>query len=411
MEQQVTSTTVISENRTSTPGLSSQLFGGNFKKDNLEKRIQELMRESTEFHELKQHVIDKGIARIKDEGLAGKLRPMLPSFIALLVSIIIDVSNVPFLGRVAQNLANWLFPGTVLYNKVVEPISFWWLPWIVYGVFVLCAELSYRKLLSEVSTKGISQEIIERITSRYATIVDGLGTALPLLGAAILLISIKEGPVVFLGFSVPFEIKAIVILAIAKLFEIVFDAQGLKFAEIREDINTLEKEYYTEREDIHQRAILQQLHDAFSRRTDIAPTEKFTKEDALEIQNTLKRTAEFSDTISKNVITMRNALSEMSKTNIHDAEVLREIQTTSQALTTALSAAALTNEYSETMKKNIEAMRNMINELNNVKMPSESVLKELQITAHMLTETVNALKDAQAIKGLDNLAYLAGKRQ
>jgi hypothetical protein len=39
------------------------------------------------------------------------------------------------------------------------------------------------------------------------------------------------------------------------------------------------------------------------------------------------------------------------------------------------------------------------------------VLKELQITAHMLTETANSLKDAQAIKGLDNLAYLAGKRQ
>jgi hypothetical protein len=38
------------------------------------------------------------------------------------------------------------------------------------------------------------------------------------------------------------------------------------------------------------------------------------------------------------------------------------------------------------------------------------MLKELQITSHMLSETVNSFKDAQAIKGLDNLAYLAGKR-
>ena len=63
------------------------------------------------------------------------------------------------------------------------------------------------------------------------------------------------------------------------------------------------------------------------------------------------------------------------------------------------------------MKKNLEAMRNLMSEMNNIKYPDESVLKELQITAHMLTETANALKDTQAIKGLDNLAYLAGKRQ
>lgn len=403
--------TATNENRTPAPGVSSQLFGGNFKKDNLEKRIQELMRESTEFHELKQHVIDKGIARIKGEGFAGRFGPMLPSFIALVVSIFIDVSRVPFLGNVAENLARSIFPTAELFNKAIEPLTFWWIPWLVYGIFLLCSELSFRKLLSEVSTKGISQEIIERITSRYASIVDGLGTALPLLGAAILLISIKEGPTIFLGFSVPFEIKAIVILAIAKLFEIVFDSQGLKFAEIREDLNTLEKEYFSERDDIHQRAILQQLHDALSRKTEVAPAERFTKEDALEIQNTLRRSAEFSDAISKNIITMRNAITEMSKTNIHDAEVLRELQNTSSALTTALSAAVQTSEYSEAMRKNIEAMRNTIVELNNIRYPDENVLKELQITAHMLTETVNSLKDAQAIKGLDNLAYLAGKRQ
>lgn len=406
MEQQMPLTTTSTESKKTV--VTSQFIDRDFKRENLEKRVQELTQESTEFHELKQHIIDKGIKRIEDEGLAGRFRPMIPSFVALVISVFIDVSNVPFLGRVAENLAGWIFPGTELYNKVVEPISFWWLPWLAYAIFFLCAELSYRKLLNEVSTKGISEEIIERITSRYSTIVDGIGTALPLLGAAILLISIKEGPVIFLGFSVPFEIKAIVILAIAKLFEIVFDAQGLKFAEIREDINTLDKEYYSERQDTHQKALLQKLHDAL--RPSIAPAEKFTREDALEIQNTLKRANEYSDAISKNVMTMRNAITEMSRTNIHDTEVLRELQNSSQALTTALSAAVQTSEYSEAMRKNIEAMRNMINELNNVKLPDESVLRELQTTANMLTETANALKDAQSIRGLDNLAYLAGKR-
>ncbi len=393
-------------------GSSSQLFGSNFKKDNLDKRVQELLKQSTEYHELKQYVINRGISKIQAEGVVGRFSPAIPSLIALLVSVFIDVANVPFLGKIAQTLANAIFPGGVVLNKGVEPISLWWMPFIVYALFILLAELSYRKLMKEVSTKGCSQEIIERITNRYATIVDGIGTALPLLGAAILLISIKEGPVVFLGFSVPFEIKSIVILAVAKLFETVFDAQGLKFAELREELNDLEKEYFTEREDIHQRAILQQLHDGFNRTGGVAATgyEKFSKEEAAELMNSLKKASEFGEQISKNVVIMKNAISEMSKTNVHDSELLRELQNTSQSLTTALAAASQTAEYSEVMKKNLEAMRNLLKEMDNLKYPDEALLKELQITSHMLTETVNSFKDVQTIKGLDNLAYLAGKR-
>ena len=62
------------------------------------------------------------------------------------------------------------------------------------------------------------------------------------------------------------------------------------------------------------------------------------------------------------------------------------------------------------MKNNLEAMRNLLGELQNVKYPDESLLKEIQITTHMLTETVNSLKDAGSAKGIENLAYIAGKR-
>jgi hypothetical protein len=395
------------------PGGSSQLFGSNFKKDNLEKRVQELLKQSTEYHELKQYIINRGVNKIQSEGIAGRFAPAIPSLIALVLSVFIDVSKVPFLGKIAETLAQSIFPGSVTLNKGVEPVALWWMPFIVYALFILLAELSYRKLMREVTTKGCSQEIIERITNRYAAIVDGIGTALPLLGAAFLLISIKEGPIIFLGFSVPFEIKSIVILAIAKLFETVFDAQGLKFAELREELNDLEKEYFTEREDIHQRAILQQLHDGFSKTnlgTTAAGYEKFSKEEAAEIQNSLKKAAEFGEGISKNVVIMKNAIAEMSKTNVHDSELLRELQNTSQSLTTALAAASQTKEYSEAMKQNLQAMRDLMKEMENVKYPDESMLKELQITAHMLTETVTSFKDASAIKGLDNLAFIAGKR-
>lgn len=393
-------------------GKTSQLFGSNFKQDNLEKRVQELMRESTEYHELKKYVIEKGITQIQSEGLIGRYGSAIPSIIAVILSYFIDVSRVPLLGEVAKNFALYLFPNSKLFEMERPPVTLWWLPFLVFGIFLLCSELSYRKLLREVSTKGVSQEIIERITTRYASIVDGLGTALPLLGAAILLISIKEGPVVFLGFSVPFEIKAITILAIAKLFEAVFDSQGLKFAELREELNDLEKEYFSERDDVHQRAILQQLHDGFSKRSpdSAAVSEKFSKEEAAEIRGSLQKAAEFSESISKNIVIMKNAIVEMSKTNVHDSELLRELQNTSQSLTTALSAATQTAEYSEIMKKNLEAMRSLMSEMDKIKYPDENILKEIQITAHMLTETVNSLKDTQAIRGLDNLVYLAGKR-
>ncbi|MFI5212075.1 MAG: hypothetical protein ACHQIH_04275 [Ignavibacteria bacterium] len=393
-------------------GSTSQLFGSNFKKDNLDKRVQELLRQSTEYHELKQYIINRGVNKIQSEGVIGRFSPAIPAVIALLLSIFIDVSSVPFLGKIAQQLANSVFPGQVVLNTQVDPVALWWMPFIVFALFILLAELSYRKLMKEVTTKGCSQEIIERITNRYSTIVDGIGTALPLLGAAILLISIKEGPVVFLGFSVPFEIKSIVVLAVAKLFETVFDAQGLKFAELREELNDLEKEYFTEREDIHQRAILQQLHDGFSRAGGAAATgyEKFSKEEAAEIQNSLKKASEYGEHISKNVVIMKNAIVEMSKTNVHDSELLKELQNTSQSLTTALAAASQTAEYSEVMKTNLEAMRNLMKEMDNIKYPDEALLKELQITSHMLTETVNSFKDTTALKGLDNLAFLAGKR-
>ena len=121
---------------------SSQLFGSNFKKDNLDKRVQELLKQSTEYHELKQYVINRGINKIQSEGVAGRFAPAIPSVIALLLSVFIDVANVPFLGKIAQTLANTVFPGSVTLNKGVEPVQLWWMPFIVYALFVLLAELS-----------------------------------------------------------------------------------------------------------------------------------------------------------------------------------------------------------------------------------------------------------------------------
>ena len=67
-------------------------------------------------------------------------------------------------------------------------------------------------------------------------------------------------------------------------------------------------------------------------------------------------------------------------------------------------------EYSEKLQTNMNSVKTIVSEINNINLPDEKVLKELQITAHFLSETMNNMKDSSATKSLENLVYLAGKR-
>ena len=74
--------------------------------------------------------------------------------------------------------------------------------------------------------KDTSETEIIKTIEKWSGIVDGIGTALPLIGAAVILFTVglgKEYQYLFLEFAVPFEIKSLFILAAAKLFESVFD--------------------------------------------------------------------------------------------------------------------------------------------------------------------------------------------
>ena len=89
-----------------------------------------------------------------------------------------------------------------------------------------------------------ASETIDRVISSYTSIIDSISTALPLLGAALLLISIKFGEEVFLGLSVPFEIKAFIILALGKLFEPVLDQLGVEFQNIATHVSDLKRKIF-----------------------------------------------------------------------------------------------------------------------------------------------------------------------
>lgn len=339
---------------------STQIYSG--ESMSVEERINLLQNYDKELTQIREHLIEKNISRIKSEGSKAILSAAIPSFILLVLSFFIDVANVPFLGKVAVNFANSLFPGTQLLNTGVEPYQFWWLPILVYVIFVLTAILCNIALRKEISEKGLTEGSISRIIDKYAGTVDAVATALPLLGAAFLLVSIKEGPTIFLGFSVPFEIKSILILAIGKLFESVFDAQAVKYNEIQDEIKQVQTEYYYEKEASTQKAILAELTRA--RTPDVpVPVQQLKGFD-------------------------------MKKEDVEQIYKVMEI----------------TNKISETFAKNMATLDAILKDLGNSKLTDEKVLNQLQSTASYLNETIKGIKDTNALKGLENLVYLAGKR-
>lgn len=380
----------------------------------IQKKINYLMRSNDELSEIRNYIIDRKIAEIENEGFATLFKAAIPSFILLIVSFFIDVSSVPFLGNIANNLAKWLFPGTELLNTGVTPIQFWWLPVVSYLVFIFCAFLSNKSLKKEIALRGASEGGISRIIDRYSGIVDAIGTALPLLGAAILLLSIKEGPTIFLGFSVPFEIKSIVVLAIAKLFDAVFDAQALKYQEIQEEIRKVESEYFFKQEESLQKAILSELVEL--KRGGLGASNngmvKEISKDQLEaMYKVLKGINDENQRFATNLDHMKKSVAELHSVKLIDPQTMSDVQKVSEALALVATTVNKSTENTSAIRENMEAIRKIVTEINNIKLPDEKALKELQVTSHFLNETITNMKDSAAAKSLENLVYLAGKRQ
>ncbi len=187
------------------------------------------------------------------------LKPAIISFIALIISFFLDLSRVPILGNITIDIAKSLFPSWKPVEENVIPYSFWWLPVLTYAFFVLMAYLAYSKLKLEIIRTPASATI-DRIINSYTSVVDSISTALPLIGAAILLISIKLGEEVFLGLSVPFEVKALIVLALGKLFEPVLDQLGVEFQNVVNHVEDIRQKYFSRIQVESSKTLLKQLN-------------------------------------------------------------------------------------------------------------------------------------------------------
>ena len=247
------------------------------------------------------NILEEKVDAYKKEAIrqirfSAVIKPALISLIALIISFFLDLANVPLLGNISSKMAKSLFPTWQANAEALVPYSFWWIPVLIYILFLALAFSLFNKLKIEVIRRP-STETIDKIISSYTTITDSISMSLPLIGAAILLISIKLGEEVFLGLSVPFEVKALIVLAIGKLFEPVLDQLGLEFQNVVDHVKNMRERYYSQLQIRNSKSIVKQL--SLQSNTQ-HPVPDISVKDLEQYKTILNQTSQLSETILKN---------------------------------------------------------------------------------------------------------------
>ncbi len=157
----------------------------------------------------------------------------IPSLFVLIISIWFD----SLYQRVLNNVIG---DNKLQLNNGVEVFNLWFYPIIVYLIFVLCLIWLIRIINNSINESRATETEIVKTIEKWSGTVDSIGTALPLIGAAVILFTVglgKENQKLFFEFAIPFEIKSLFILAIAKLFESVFDEFEIQVQKIYDGIN------------------------------------------------------------------------------------------------------------------------------------------------------------------------------
>ena len=279
-----------------------------FEKDGLEEELKNFSKAATE--KIKFIII---------------IKPALISFVALIISFFLDISYVPFLGNISVKIATELFPAWKPSGAMIAPYSFWWLPVFIYIFFLFLSYLAYSKLKVEIIRTPAS-ETIDRIITSYTTIVDSISTALPLIGAAILLISIKLGEEVFLGLSVPFEVKALIVLAIGKLFEPVLDQLSVDFQNVVNHVKDIKDRYFSRLQLENSKNILKQIsgHEFKS--------PEFSLKDIEQYNNVLQNTNQLSEAILNNFNLVHSILEKINNSQSISKEKLEELKSLAESI-------------------------------------------------------------------------------
>ncbi len=280
------------------------------------------------------------------------IKPAIISLIALVISFFLDLSSVPLLGNVTIELAQALFPAWQPAEETISPYSFWWLPVVVYGLFIFLSFLAYNKLRLEI-VRTPASETIDRVINSYASVIDSISTALPLIGAAILLISIKLGEEVFLGLSVPFEVKALIVLALGKLFEPVLDQLGVEFQNVVNHVKDIKDRYFSKIQIENSKSLIKQLSGGSVVGTG-ARVPEITAKDLEHYKTLLEQTNQISEQIYKNFSSVNYLLEKINNTQNISAEKIEQLKSLANSISQA--SASLSDEKTITGLKHLESI-------------------------------------------------------
>jgi hypothetical protein len=258
----------------------------------------------------------------------------------------LDVSTVPLLGDVTFDLARKVFPTWEPPTYAFEPFSFWWVPIFAYALFLFISYLAYNKLKIEIIRTPAS-ETVDRLIEASTSVIDSIATALPLIGAAVLLISITLGEEIFLGLSVPFEIKALIILAIGKLFLPVLDQLGIEFQNVVNHVQDIRDKYFSR----IQIESLKQMN-----KGGMAGTggEKISVEDMQRFKSVMDETSRLSNVILKNFSSAREMMEKISQLEQIGSDKIQQLNALANSITQASSS--LTDERTLAGLKHLEAI-------------------------------------------------------
>ena len=169
----------------------------------------------------------------KGISIKSLLYSALPSIIVIIISIFFDSIYQSAINKISGG------EGLVITQDIVA-INLWWYPVLVFMVFILCLIWAVKVVAGKIEDRHPSETEVIKTIEKWSGLVDGIGTALPLIGAAVILFTIglgKENQKLFLEIAVPFEIKSLFILASAKLFESVFDEYEIQVQNLYDSRN------------------------------------------------------------------------------------------------------------------------------------------------------------------------------
>lgn len=302
-------------------------------------------------NELERELEDYTKSAVRKIQFSVVFKPAMISFAALIISFFLDLSTVPILGNVTVDIARALFPTWQPAQESISPYSFWWLPVLTYAFFVFMAFLAYNKLKLEIIRTPASATI-DRIINSYTSVIDSISTALPLIGAAILLISIKLGEEIFLGLSVPFEVKALIVLAIGKLFEPVLDQLGVEFQNIVNHVEDIREKYFSRIQIENSKNLMKQLNQ-FAGGNNTGAT-NLSLADLEKYKLLIEHSAKLSEIMHKNFASISMLAEKINQIDTVSSQKIQELSTLANSIQQASNS--LSDEKTLTGLKYLESI-------------------------------------------------------